>query len=99
MRELLRSAAHETHGLWMWSAWFIGGLLLLVTKRYLKKYWRFSHWLHALLGYFVLVVTLFFAMSVTRWDPFFTIHTAVGSLAVLVTLFGALTGSLAAGLM
>jgi len=63
--ELLRSPDYEQHGWFMWSAWFIVGLLLLVTKRYAKKYWRVMHYLHAGLGYFVLVVTIVFALRVT----------------------------------
>jgi len=99
IRELLRSEVHETHGLWMWSAWFCAGLLLLATKRYMKKTWRLNHYVHALLGYFVLAVSIVFALSVTSWQPFEEVHHAFGSLTVVITIAGALTGTITAAMM
>ena len=62
--DLLRVDEFEQHGWWMWSAWYIVGLLLLVTKRYAKKTWTLSHYLHAVLGYFILIVTIVWAFKV-----------------------------------
>ena len=97
--DLLRSDNLEQHGLFMWTAWFIVGLLLLVTKRYAKKTWTLSHYLHAFLGYFTLVVTIVFALRVTKWEAFDTIHNALGSLCVISTIIGSLTGTMTAALM
>ena len=83
----------------MWSAWFIVGLLLLVTKRYAKKTWTLSHYLHMLLGFFTLGVTIIFALNVTKWEPFDDIHNALGSLTVVCTLFGSFMGTYTAALM
>ena len=58
LKDLLRNDEYETHGLAMWSAWFIGGFLLVVTKRHTKKHWHVMHYLHALIGYIVLAVTI-----------------------------------------
>ena len=99
LTEFLRSDKIEQHGLWMWSAWFVVGLLLLITKRYAKKSWKPMHYLHALLGYFTLVVTIFFALRVTNWEPFEDLHNGIGSLCVIVTIFGSLTGTVTAGVM
>ena len=62
--ELLRNYDIEEHGWWLWGAWFCIGLLLLITKRYAKKAWHPMHFLHAFLGYFVLIVTLVFVYKV-----------------------------------
>lgn len=67
LTDLLRSDELEMHGWFMWSAWFIAGLMLLISKRYAKKKWNFCHYFHAFLGYYVLVVTIVFALRVTRW--------------------------------
>ena len=63
-KELLRIPKYEEHGLWMWSAWYVVGLLLLITKRYVKKHWISMHYLHALLGYFTLAVTIIFVAKI-----------------------------------
>jgi len=97
--EYLRSDKIEEHGWWMWSAWFVVGFLLLATKRYSKKNWVVMHYLHALLGGFVLVVTIIFALSVTTWAPFEELHNGIGSLCVVVTIFGSLSGSVTAAMM
>ena len=83
----------------MWSAWFVVGLLLLITKRYAKKHWHLMHYLHAILGYFVLIVTIIFALKITKWDPFADVHSALGSITVIITIVGTLTGSFTAGTM
>jgi len=67
LTELRRSNKHEQHGLWMWIAWFLVGLLLLITKRYVKKTWKLSHYLHMFLGCFVLIVTLVMAKQVSHF--------------------------------
>ena len=99
LRELLRNYDYEEHGWWMWGAWTIVGLLLLVTKRYAKKYWTLMHYLHAILGYFVLAVTIIFALKLIHWHPFETIHNAFGTFTLFFTIAGALTGSITAGVM
>ena len=83
----------------MWGAWFIVGMLLLITKRYTKKNWHFFHYLHAFLGYFTLAVTIVFALRVTTWAPFETIHNGLGSLSVVMAIIVSLTGSLTAATM
>jgi len=99
LSNLLRSERYEEHGWWMWGAWFIAGLLLLITKRYVKKHWIAFHYIHALLGYFVLGVSIAFSLKITNWEPVAEVHNAFGSFTVLFTIFGSLTGSLTAGMM
>lgn len=76
----------------MWIAWFIVGFLLLVTKRYAKKFAELVHILHALLGYFVLIVTIVFSMKVTKWDPTANPHTFLGTVSLFLTMLGSLSG-------
>ena len=76
----------------MWSVWFVVALFQLTSKRYLKKYWFAMHNLHALMGWFTFAVTIAFALKVTDWSPFDNVHTAVGTLCVLVTIVGQFLG-------
>ena len=76
----------------MWVAWYIVGMLLLITKRYVKKPWKFNHLLHAILGYFTLIVTIVFSLKVTEWDPFKTTHNAMGTATLFITIFGSISG-------
>ena len=57
------------------------------------------HLLHVLLGFFVLIVTVIFAMKVTK-EGFFKeggFHNTLGAVFVIITFIGAMTGSIAAG--
>ena len=99
LTELLRNKDYEEHGWWMWGAWTLAGLLLVITKRYAKKYWTFMHYAHALLGYFVLAVTIIFAMKLVHWHTFETIHNAFGTFTLFFTIAGALSGSITMGMM
>jgi len=82
----------------MWSAWYLVGLLLLVTKRYAKKTWVLSHYLHAILGYFSLIVTLVWGFMVLDWR-FDTPHFVLGTITLFLTIFVSLLGSFTAGIM
>ena len=81
----------------MWGAWFVAGLLLLITKRYAKKTWNFSHIAHALLGFLVVSITMIFAFKVTSWAPFDGIHNALGTLTVICAILVGLSGSFTSG--
>jgi len=98
LTELRRVDEYEQHGWWMWSAWYVVGLLLLVTKRYAKKTWSLSHYLHAILGYFTLLVTIVWASKVIEWR-FDTPHYILGTITLFVTIVGALSGSYTAATM
>lgn len=97
LTELLRNAEYEEHGWWMWSVWYLVGLLLLM-RRYAKKHWTFVFYMHALLGYFVLVVTIVFALRVIEWD-FSDIHNVLGIVTLFVTIVGGLSGPVTAATM
>ena len=83
----------------MWSAWFIVGFAMLATKRYAKKTWTLSHYLHALLGYFILLVTVIFAAKVHVHEHTKSVHNGLGAICVVVTIIGSLSGTLTAGIM
>ena len=82
----------------MWGAWYVLGLLLLITKRYTKTTWNLNHYLHALLGYFSLVVTIIFSLSVTDWKPD-SLHEIMGTVFLFIAILGSLSGSVTAGTM
>ena len=98
-RELLRNFEYEAHGWWLWSSWFIFGLALLITKRYTKKHWTVMHYLHAFLGYFVMVVTIIYTLKVTDWEPTKSTHHVLGTTCLFLTIIGTISGSVTAGTM
>lgn len=98
LKELLRSHEYEQHGWFMWGAWYVVALLLLITKRYTKTTWNLNHYLHALLGYFSLVVTIVFALKVTDWNPV-GLHEILGTAFLFIAIVGTLSGSVTAGTM
>ena len=84
----------------MWGSWFVCGLGLLVTKRYIKKYWMPMQLLHTLLGTFVLIVTIIFALSVAEWKHTTdNLHNLFGTIFLFLAILGALTGYVLGGLM
>lgn len=97
--ELLRNLDYEEHGWWLWSSWFIVGMLLLITKRYAKKHWTAMHYLHALLGYFVLIVTIIFASKQIQWMFMDNLHNALGTICLFFTILGSLSGTFTAATM
>ena len=82
----------------MWFSWYIAGILLLATKRYAKKFWVFSHYAHAILGYIVLIVTIIFSFTVLE-GHFGHLHNILGIVTLVITILGSLSGSATAGIM
>jgi len=99
LTDLLRNYEYEAHGWGMWSAWFVVGLLLLVTKRYAKKHWQLMHYLHAVLGLLVLVTTIFYILKISHWDPSENLHNALGTVTLFCVILVSITGSLTASIM
>ena len=97
--DLLRNYEYEAHGWWLWSSWFFFGLGLLITKRYAKKHWNVMHYLHAFLGYFVMVVTIVYALKLTKWNFMDNLHNAFGTIMLFLTILGSLSGTFTAGTM
>ena len=69
---MLRNYEYEEHGWWMWAAWYPLGMLLLITKRYAKKFWLVMHYLHGFMGHFVEIVTIVFVWKVSHGHIHFT---------------------------
>lgn len=57
------------------------------------------HYLHALLGYFVMIVTIIFASKLLEWKFTDSVHNGLGTITLFVTILGTLTGSITAGVM
>lgn len=51
------------HGWWLWVSWGILGYVLLLTKRYLSFAWSYSSLVHYLVGYFVIVATIYWSLK------------------------------------
>ena len=101
LTSLRRNDFYEAHGLWMWVAWMPVGFLLLVTKRYVKKQWNCMHVLHAILGYFVLIVTMIWGFKILDyfdWTVNRDIHSIAGIASMILCLIVALSGTFTAGL-
>ena len=65
------------HGLMMWAAWGIFGLVMLATNRYLKVYWRSVMWVHRIAGTLILLITFvvsFLALKRANWEVELGIH-------------------------
>ena len=99
MISLRRNYDFEEHGWWLWSSWFFFGMLLLVTKRYVKKTWTINHYLHAALGYFVCIVTIVFASKLQDWEFTDNLHNAFGTMTMFLTILGTISGTLTASIM
>jgi hypothetical protein len=85
----------ETHGWWMWGAWFWIGYFLLFSKRYMKSPWELFHYLHALTAYFATGVTFIMAykaMAHMDGPSLSEPHNIAGWLTCVLTLFATLTG-------
>ena len=101
LTELRRNDFYEHHGWWLWAAWMPVGLLLLCTKRYGKRSWSCMHLIHAILGYFTLVVTLVWVFKILdyfNWQVNTDLHSIAGLIAVSLCLVVALSGTTTAGL-
>ena len=51
----------------MWFAWTILALLQVVSKRYMKHYWRYSNLIHYILGATSGILTLASTIIVLDW--------------------------------
>ena len=89
------------HGWWMWAIWMPNGLLLLISKRYIQKYWKLMHYLHAIFGHIVLWITIRESINVYahhNWLWKFKLNTipdnTVALLSILVCISGQYTQSM-----
>ena len=102
LSEMRRNSFYEAHGWWMWTVWMPVGFLLLATKRYFKNRWSCMHFLHALLGFFCIVVTLVWVIKILDhfdWTVNSNIHSVAGVVMTFLALIVGLSGSTTAGMM
>lgn len=86
------------HGIAMWAAWGILGLLQLSSTRYLKMYWKSSIWIHRISAMLIWTTTFVMALWVfaqDEWELKQGLHPAMG-LAILVCVTFPLLGGIAA---
>ena len=88
-----RYSAHEMHGITMALTWGLLGLVMFVTKRYLKMYWTISHWVHSICGTVILISTLASSLYMVRMVGFENgIHNTFGALMIFLTLLTSIAG-------
>jgi hypothetical protein len=51
------------HGMFMYLSWGFGGLIMIITNRYMKHYHRIHMWIHFLVGNAI----TFISMHQTFW--------------------------------
>ena len=56
------------------------------------------HYLHALLGYYILIVTIIFSLSVAEFE-FKGLHKTLGLIFLPIAILGSLSGTFTAGTM
>ena len=77
----------------MWVCWSILGLVMIVTSRYLRHYWRVNMWVHAISGFATFVLNIVYGIGAIKfmvWKVVFTVHGVLGtsvSLLMAITCF------------
>lgn len=82
------SDVYFIHGILLWVAWGILGLLQLASNRYLKHYWKASMWIHRISGIIIWGTTVAMAMWVIvedNWKIKKGLHPALG-LGILIAV-------------
>ena len=86
------------HGWWLWAIWMPNGLLLLITKRYVQRYWKLMHYVHAICGHIVLWITIKESINVYahhNWLWKFKLNTIPDNTVALLSILCCLSGQFA----
>ena len=77
----------------MWFAWTIGGFLQVASKRYFISNWRFSDWIHALSGTFIIGATIYSCFDLFLEYGFtWKVHPVIGTVGLVMSIVVGLTG-------
>jgi hypothetical protein len=83
------------HGWVLWAVWFILGLIMVLSNRYMKVFWKAHMWIHRVSGLLMLILTIVFASIIIK-DKGGEIednpHSIIGIVILAVVIFTALFG-------
>lgn len=90
------SLVYTQHGIIMWTAWFVLGLAMIFTNRWFPYLTNKSNKIHALLGYSIVILTAYAAISMIVVNGFVdvTIHDIEGLIIFFGVFLFAMTGSM-----
>jgi hypothetical protein len=82
------------HGWFMWAAWGLISIIMILTNRHLKHVWWLHMWIHRIGGTAILLITLIFAIiAVVRIGEVENqAHNIMGFILLLIVTFIALGG-------
>jgi hypothetical protein len=86
------------HGLLMWTSWFLIGLFMIITNRWFTYWTNKSNYIHAALGYTVVLLNLIavYTLATTKYgfkSLLEETHGILGLTCVIGLLFFAMTGT------
>lgn len=90
------------HGWAMWTSWAVLGYIMIVSNRYLKRFWRVHLWIHGIVGFLILACTLTMGLLVIKnlnWQISSLAHTVMGLVLLCTVGFIAIGGLLSRYLM
>lgn len=83
------------HGWLMWTCWGVFGLVMVISIRYLRPFWKIGIWIHIVCGCLIFVLNLIYGLGtiyVMGWSIQISVHGIVGTttsiLVFLVTGLG-----------
>lgn len=77
----MNSTNWKLHGWGMWICWSVLGYIMLVSNRYLKRYYLLNFWMHSILGTIIFLETFalgLYAISNLSWKISNYVHTIMG---------------------
>ena len=77
----------EIHGWLMWAGWGILGFIMLVSNRYMKRFWWLHMWIHRVAGLLILTCTYvmgLMAMQHLSWEIAQLPHTILGFIILIL---------------
>jgi hypothetical protein len=54
------------HGWFLWITWFILGMIMVLSNRYMKVFWKVHMWIHRVSGFLIFVLTIIFASIIIK---------------------------------
>ena len=54
------------HGWAMWTSWAVLGYIMIVSNRYLKRFWKVHLWIHGIVGFLIFACTLTMGLLVIK---------------------------------
>jgi hypothetical protein len=87
------------HGWVLWACWFILGLIMVLSNRYMKVFWRVHMWIHRISGFLIFGGTIALSALLIKDIGGIedNVHSIIGivilGVVIFITLFGIFTRS------